>query len=85
VAPVSPSPKDRVLKTKRNQGELSKSYTVYDDLYRVREVYSAPVQTEEGGECLCVRFAYRSSTSLVTKTRESKAQWQAAWDIGQGD
>ncbi len=62
--------------------EFVKQFLVYDVIQRPIQIYTAAVDTPDGGACSIVEYAYLTpSSSKAEKMREGNALWDATWDM----
>lgn len=69
-----------LLTTQRD--ELIKQYIVFDVEDRPEFVYTAHTEATHGQPCTQVQYVYVGpGSALVSKMKESRATWDATWDI----
>lgn len=75
-----PDSKTDLLRTQAH--ELVKQFIQFDAQDRPEFIFTAPISAVQNTPCTRVQYVYRSASSTqIEKMAESKAQWQASYDI----
>ena len=61
--------------------EAVKTYSTYDGSDRLEFFYVANIDIADGELCMSTQYTYDATSTRIVKTKESKATWQAAWEI----
>ena len=69
------------LLLKNHLNEYVKTHIEFDVGGRIEYVYTAHTDTKDQGDCICTRYAYVGTTSVVVYMREYPALWLAAWEL----
>lgn len=61
--------------------EPRKCFLVYDINGRCTDIYEARSNAVAGDPCMHTQYEYDGSSARVLKSKETEADWDAAWDI----
>lgn len=65
---------------KQDLHEYTKTYIVYDNLFRMQTVYTAKADTPDQGSCTRTDYSYSGGSNLVVYRKESDAVWSLSWE-----
>lgn len=66
---------------KSHAKEYVKQYIAYDVNNRPEYVYTAYIETADGGPCSVTQYTYDGLSSRIVKRKESSTTWDSSWDI----